>query len=168
MENITYDPNAELEQPCDVCHRFAEDCICPEELVTMNDEEKSVALAKLCGWIRPAGNAYKEGAWVIDIPDCLLWSNHYWNSEPFGIQVNFYDLSNMHLAWHVVCWLNEPAIGVNTDESDWRFHASLKWRAWWSRNEFKYYNKNAQRAWLDKILELAIKKGMIEGAVIAP
>ena len=84
----------------------------------MSDREKSVILARLCGW------AIREGS-----------------------DRSLYDPANMALAWRVLNWAGEV------------FELTIFWSV---SDLFESPPAVAQRAWLDKILELATGAGMVE------
>lgn len=128
----------------------------------MNDNEKSVMLAKLCGWIRPAGDCYKPGLWIIEVPSLPMWSiAHFWKTEPLDLpDFDFYHPANMELAWRVLDWglKVKPTDPTGSIHEPSRFHNKL--RAWMPM--YLWGNPKAQRLWLDKILSLAIEAGMVE------
>ena len=121
----------------------------------LSDQEKSVMLAKAMGWT------------------ALYWSNRdFWSSwyhlvdennrkikrrgihkntgDVFhSLMVDLYKPSNMALAWRVLNWAHETGLcrryadGVGKNIHFWDAPA------------------DAQRAWLDKILTLAIEAGLV-------
>jgi len=94
----------------------------------MNDEEKSVALAKVTG---------------LEVRD---WHIKQFIRTPEGqiIEADLYLPANMALAWWVHIWMldNLDAVG------------SWKYVSWWE-NLAIFGEKDAQRLWLDKGLSLA-------------
>jgi hypothetical protein len=78
-----------------------------------------------------------------------------------GIEPGIYSVSTLYpdlyremhmaLAWKVHIW----AIHNSNDKFFKKYHK------WW-RTMKPFYNEDAQRAWLDKILSLAIEAGLVE------
>lgn len=126
----------------------------------MNDEEKSVLLAKLCGWIRPAGDEYLEGLWIIETPH-PMWTICYWREEPTELPgLNFYDSKYMSIAWEIMNW---ALTNFNIPNHFFQLREIAN-----GMNIFTLSPFQAQCTWLDKILELAIEAKMIQGANVAP
>lgn len=67
MGNVTYDPNAEAEQPCNICHEFAENCICPEVFDYKDDNGVQWVMAA-CGHY--VGGSPKPGDKIPACPNC--------------------------------------------------------------------------------------------------
>ena len=105
----------------------------------LTDQEKSVMLARAMGWtISP------QDVGVLFRPD----ESERWIA-------NLYAPAHMALAWRVLNWVTHSArIGARFD-------------IWFSRelhglDFLRYKPADAQRAWLDKILQLAIEAGIVE------
>ena len=114
----------------------------------LSDQEKSVMLAKAMGvdWriipLSEFDDIYADSAETVILdPDNVLIG--------YG---TLYDPANMALAWRCHLWA-------------WR-HVDIytRYRNWWRHHtEMSPMGKpDAQRLWLDKILELAIEAGLIE------
>lgn len=106
------------------------------DIKTLTDEQKSVMLAKLCGWV------------VTNGFDGIIISS---STEVFQITLTspnyLYNRKWMFIAWLVLNWAMP-----NNDIDRWWVVVGI-------------YNKppaEAQRAWLDKVLELAIEAGLVE------
>ena len=125
------------------------------DISKMSDQEKSVLLAKAMGWeIDRRGDHGSYDLWIDDILilqrvdyskigllDSVILNKH---------MPNLYSPANMALAWR--------AIGVMVDR-----HTEI-WDAffdWWDL-EIDPGHESAQRLWLDRVLELVIKAGIIE------
>ena len=70
--------------------------------------------------------------------------------------VNLYNPANMALAWRALNWADDQKFG--------RHSTDLEVYAWWERflhNAPSLSSADAQRAWLDRILSLAIEAGMV-------
>lgn len=109
----------------------------------LSDQEKTVMLARLCGWI-----IKEDGSktWVTCQDEAYSTTNLY---QPIF----------MLLAWRVLNWA-----GANFNKArpgDWRGamygsrHSTISELVGLSPAD-------AQRAWLDRILSLAIEAGMVE------
>ena len=68
---------------------------------------------------------------------------------------NLYDPANMYIAWQVPNWIDKK-YGNEDNAPLWD-----EFDQWWD-NQIIWCDKNAQRHWLDKILLLLIKAGMVE------
>ena len=113
------------------------------DISKMSDERKSVLLARAMGW-----EVFVTHDVTVFIPPEGLSAEEH-DRGIIGY-VDFYDPTNMALAWR--------AIGVMVDK-----HTEI-WDAffdWWDL-EIDPGHESAQRLWLDKILELAIEAGIIE------
>jgi hypothetical protein len=69
---------------------------------------------------------------------------------------NLYDPANMPLAWRVLNW----AYDLPQIEDQGRHDHFIKW--WREANLNTKPPADAQRLWLDKILELAVEAGIID------
>jgi hypothetical protein len=67
---------------------------------------------------------------------------------------NLFDPAKMALAWRVLNWAEDYAHDTST-----KLH--LGWMGFLPESLFQMKPADAQRAWLDKILELAIEAGMV-------
>ena len=106
----------------------------------LSDQEKTVMLARLCGWdIKSDGGR----TWVTCQDEAYSTTNLY---QPIF----------MLLAWRVLNWAieNLPKF-MRTIEENFLCIGVLPY--------FGITPENAQRAWLDRILSLAIEAGMVEG-----
>ena len=108
----------------------------------LSDEQKTVMLARLCGWgvsTALGGTSYESiFIYTQDNERC----------------VDLYDVANMALSWRVLNWA--AAHGITTQinvvyqykKGDWARMIDLP-------------PADAQRAWLDYILRKAIEAGMV-------
>ena len=122
---------------------------------TMTEQKKSIALFDLMKW-------RKEWA---DIHSMVLLDS---DGRGVGYRLmksgeempNLYDADNMALAWRVLNWASE------------KNSIYPKFMGWWFRQDsdldmlggylFDISPIDAQRAWLDKVLSLAIEANLIE------
>ena len=123
----------------------------------MSDQEKSVTLARLCGWDvwRLADNGNHNHIVVEDSSGKQIGEFFIEEMCP-----DFYSLTNMALAWRVLNWASE------------KNSIYPKFMGWWFRQDsdldmlggylFDMSPIDAQRAWLDKVLSLAIEANLIE------
>lgn len=116
----------------------------------MNDQEKSLVLARLMGW---------REVDEYDHMGHLLYRHWVDGGKRLSIVGHDFDLyhpDNMALAWRVHLWATTSAF--YDKYRYWLAHGTgyEGHLLWWEKT-------NAQRAWLDKILELAIEAGMVEG-----
>lgn len=109
----------------------------------LTDQEKSVMLARLCGWvvsIAMPGTKYESASIYT----------HY--GERCS---NLYDTKNMALAWRALNWAASQ--GITT-----QIHVIYQYKKGdWARM-IDLAPADAQRAWLDYILRKAIEAGMVE------
>lgn len=115
----------------------------------MTDEEKSKILAEMVGWQHKELSDHPDAThgWV-DENGLIIWTNDgYWSTYHFDL----YDTENMALAWRVLNWAMHEELmgrmvvgGKNIPLTDWYIEQDLECRP----------PADAQRAWLDKILEL--------------
>lgn len=128
---------------------------------TMTDQEKSSALARLCNPHLKAVRAWKRGGYNV-------YAYSFWDDATFVMHDrdvrskeeavrfavgNLYDPANMALAWRVLNWAIE-------NFSIPSHHFALRAMA----DDMAFFTlppADAQRAWLDKILVLAIEAGMV-------
>ena len=102
----------------------------------MSDQEKSVLLVKAMGWFF---GMHRDGLKVSPENNGIIQDG------------NLYDPANMALAWRVHLWALDNLGAVE----DW------KYVSWWE-NMAIFAEDDAQRLWLDTILELAIEAGLVE------
>ena len=108
----------------------------------LSDQEKTVMLARLCGWgvsTALGGTSYESiFIYTQDNERCA----------------NLYDPANMALAWRVLNWATEnlPKF-MRIIEENFLLIGVLPY--------FIIPPAEAQRAWLDRILSLAIEAGMV-------
>ncbi len=129
------------------------------DISKMSDQEKSVMLAKAMGWgVNREGDHGSYDLWIEDILilqrveyakigmlDSVLLNKH---------MPSLYAPANMALAWKVAQW------GHTLPEyTQWMLEPN-RLGTWF--NFTRMPPAEAQRLWLDKILELAIEAGMIE------
>ena len=107
----------------------------------MNDQEKSVMLARAMEWTVTA--SLTNDRQYISPPNRP-------DSEDYI--TDLYDPANMALAWRVHLWAHYSA----------EVNHGYRYRNWCIRDTDTLFNENAQRLWLDKILELAIEAGLVE------
>lgn len=112
----------------------------------LSDQEKSVMLARLMG---------KAVDCNCGKPDCKFGreSQQRTGRDWFLPDVpNLYDPVNMSLAW----------LGLNWADTNLKGYDALDLYFWWDKGSLlSLPPEKAQRAWLDKILELAYKAGML-------
>lgn len=116
----------------------------------LSDQEKSVMLARAMGWeVYPM----YEGSpmMLFNAPGDEV--NHS----------NLYLSENMALAWRVLNWglVVKPTDPVGSIHSPDRIHNKLED---WLRTTFLWGRPDAQKQWLDQVLELAIEAGLMEVA----
>jgi len=115
------------------------------DIKTLTDEQKSVMLAKLCGWV------------VTNGFDGIIISS---STEVFQITLTspnyLYNRKWMFIAWLVLNWAMQQKIAVY-DNVNFRDLLSDYLIDVKDFGAFGLPPADAQRAWLDKILELAIE-----------
>ena len=124
----------------------------------MTDQAKSVMLARIMpGW-EFSRQECGEGrwSWVDENGEQISGSLHddvvQMSDDPWWLVAPMlYSPPRMALAWRVLNWANEA------DEI-----TSQIWYWWHDRSLYRHSDADAQRAWLDKILELAIEAGLIQ------
>jgi hypothetical protein len=128
----------------------------------MTTREKTTLLAWLMGWrvqrYGASANPRYGRYGLYDANDKFIRRA----DVPNGIEINpldhivpnFYNVKNMALAWRVVTEINRQW----ENGEDW----ADGFFTWWNDAElWRLTATEAQAAWLDKILELAIEAGMI-------
>ena len=136
----------------------------------LNDQEKSVMLARCMGWkkLKP-GKAlvdwYATGGLDISAlaEQAFNPGTKYWYDETGAIRrdgvPNYYETDNMPLAWRVLNWASIEF----SDNTDIETYIWREWEGWWDNADLKDESPAyAQRAWLDKILSLAIEAGLVD------
>ena len=121
----------------------------------LSDQEKSVMLAKLWGWEME----YEPPKYRNDYGTAFLMSNgkplhavQFRYPAAYPSIPNLYDPVNMSLAW----------LGLNWADTNLKGYDALDLYFWWDKGSLlSLPPEKAQRAWLDKILELAIEAGML-------
>lgn len=121
--------------------------------------QASDLLCKMCGWrvteIDRSGPTMRE-CWtfvpgeVKEVYQAYLLATSKLSGFP-----NLYDPANMALAWRVLNWAGETQFGGNI--------TSRAWNNFWIDMRI-LPPADAQRAWLDKILKLAIEAGLVAAA----
>jgi hypothetical protein len=120
----------------------------------MSDHQKTVQLINLM----PDWSIWGIGE---DGDDIILWIDQK-DTTVLQAPNYLYDEKWMALAWRVVSWLCKPSVAIVLNHEDWRVYSGLKFRVWFTNHDTEYItDKTPQRAWLDKILELAIAAGMV-------
>lgn len=120
----------------------------------MSQEEKSVALAKLCGWEYSDDMRYLSGVYEYGV----IWFDRTDDSP------NLYDPANMALAWRVLNWASYNLNKITDDFSEgvlFDFMISGVVTNGYYDAVWTAPPDEAQSAWLDKILELAVEAGMV-------
>ncbi len=139
----------------------------PDTTTEKGQREASVMLAELCGW--HIGNIRLESrAWMRVMVDAS--GTDLGLRPPFGgglnkkeqelkptTLFNLYDPANMALAWRVLNWWEWVKSEEGGGLSEKTFFVGFgDFEAW-----MKMLPAEALRRWLDKILSLAVKEGMI-------
>jgi hypothetical protein len=125
----------------------------------MNDAEKSVALAKLVGWIRPAGKNYVAGLWFIEVPENPIWMRQLWRLEPFKLpNFDFFNEYSVNTVWKILNWVeNDSPFALEFNR--WFFaNGRLQGSCLWLAIDLE----SAVRIWLDKVLQLAEEAGLVK------
>ena len=111
----------------------------------LSDEQKSVMLAKLCGWNINQQDSGK--AWITCPDDAYATTNLY---RP----------AFMFLAWRVLNWASSNK-SPHPEERDEMQHKMQEWLTYHVGWLDILSPASAQRLWLDKILELAIEAELV-------
>lgn len=113
------------------------------DISKMSDREKSLLLAKAMGLLKRVGMVWY---WKDEHADYVIGS-----PKRLETQVpDLYDPVNMALAWRVHLWaVDHKVIGLN-------------YIRWFDSGIACWLQEDAQRLWLDQILELAVEAGIIE------
>lgn len=119
----------------------------------MSEQEKSVMLARLVGWEVNQNNSPVGQIFI------------YYDRPRSNAIANLYDTANMALAWRVLNWFWAFCKPLETPQqvTMWDgYHADLiLWMIDYGSSYEDMPPAEAQAAWLDKILELAIEAGMV-------
>ena len=147
----------------------------------LSDQEKSVMLARAMGWTIEHNEVGEDphtgrnyySSWIsddagrpIDWPcddGTVEWSIPAFRPSWREFTFNLYDSANMPLAWRVLNWFTGEDREIDK-ESIKKLPAFLAFDSWWTAKDNFLYQLSpvdAQRAWLDKILELAIDAGLV-------
>lgn len=128
-------------------------------MTEMSDQEKSNVLGKLCGWSVVEFMQYYDYR-LLDTSDNEIASLPDWYQTD-GDMPNLYASENMALAWKCIEWVTAPPKTLQMAEAA----LNTKFGYWWQGNAmWAETATDAQRTWLDKILELAVEAGMVEVA----
>jgi len=129
-------------QKCKKCllnHEISETLIPEDRLDTF---EKSKLLAEVS----------ERLVFFQNIPGIKLWSGEQLFPVP-----NLYEPENMNIAWEVLNWISRVPHGPL------RVSIAAKFDIWWQESELYAYNPSqALQIALDKMLELAVKAGIVE------
>ena len=122
----------------------------------LSDGQKTVILAMAMGWKKAEPSATVMELFYGKIAQHMpaeVWQTSDGSWIPFGLP-NFYDESQMALAWRALNWAieNLPKF-MRTIEENFLCIGVLPY--------FGITPETAQRAWLDRILSLAIEAGMV-------
>jgi hypothetical protein len=131
----------------------------------LSDQEKSVMLARAMGW-EFSRHECGEGrwSWVDENGYQIGGSLHddvvkVADDPALSVAPMLYSPARMALAWRVLNWAAD------------RIVTTRQIHAWWYSGDAQKHSKGylvmlsperAQRAWLDKVLELAIEAGLVE------
>ncbi len=123
----------------------------PDTTTEAGRVEASILLAELCGWIT------SDGLWHRYMPPsgagaCVNHAKGQEITTIFALCPTLYNPANMALAWRVLNWAFANFVDIWLEET---------FRAWVPNPLYTLPPADAQRAWLDKILTLAIEAGML-------
>lgn len=128
-----------------------------KQIEAMTEQEKSVILARLCGWLKTDEYFYSYfppfGQGVsVNRTKGYVETDIFDTKKLHGCRTLYHVLS-MPLAWYVLNWAMS-----NLDKEDYDYQMSR----FIEFSEFETMPpQEAQRLWLDKILNLALETGMI-------
>lgn len=114
------------------------------DITTLTDEEKSVMLAKLVGWEEVETNDFSTCFWIDDERGYF----YVWETGE-----GLYSSDNMPLAWRILNWAHNNFVTVDRMAIHDMF---------WVTQIYGSKPEDAQRLWLDRVLEIAIKGGVVE------
>ena len=112
----------------------------------MNDQEKSVLLAKAKGWYQLDEEPIMGARWQEPGKP-----NTYWINPP-----NLYSPANMVLAWRIHLWMIEKETGKRESP----YAVSPKPYLHWWKGKVPWMSEDCQRLFLDKIFELEVNNGI--------
>ena len=116
------------------------------DLTKLTDQEKSVMLARAMGWDVETKSANPWSAFTNDEPN-YIEVIFYKDAEGYLHETCDFYTDHMEVAWRVLNWAAK------------RFDIY----EWWDVQDMPEEEPAvAQRAWLDKILELCIEAGIVE------
>lgn len=117
------------------------------DISKLTPQQKSVMLARLCGW-----------QWVnrLDMHQMIVDANGIMLCGGGFHTLNLYESHNMALAWRVLNWGAKKLYTVDEWANDIVFTTDTS-----AYNLWDLPPADAQRLWLDKVLELAIEAGMV-------
>ena len=131
----------------------------------LTDQEKSVLLAKAMG-----GEPDTYPLWMLDFKESRVLGGET-NLSTADYVFNLYNPANMALAWRVLNWAGKQ-VPTETSRSglilhSWAGRLHSFWGASYWVNGHKLFlhsmdPADAQRAWLDKVLSLAIEAELVE------
>jgi hypothetical protein len=118
------------------------------DISNLTDQEKSVLLAKAMGWpIEQGLKVFGQIDWII---------------PPEGDMIaTLYNPVNMALAWRVLNWAQEQ-------QPEYVGQGFLDFWDVEYPHLYEFSPAEAQRLWLDKILELAIEAGLVKESTLSP
>lgn len=123
------------------------------DISKLTDHKKSIMLARLMGWYRPAGDEYTGSLWIFDTGGRTRYDGMFWGvAETFHPDFDLYKTEYIHIAWLVLNWACDQQAIIDWCKEE-QFMEDIR----------DYWNlplAEAQRLWLDKVLELAIEAGM--------
>lgn len=136
----------------------------------MNDQEKSVMLAKVLEWSISEPYENNMGDMVVAVSTPHGAHNNVWaGCEGVDDDTYFYDVGSMDLVWWVLNWAWEQhdrmVVSLNEESGEYEVEP-LKYWTWrlmnvlWEAGRMNPYK--AVRHILDSILELAINAGKVE------
>lgn len=137
----------------------------PDTTTEQGQREASVMLARLCRWDVSYGLIDSDQSWDGFCHDTLTIT-----TDTGEWCDNLYDPANMALAWRVLNWaMSEDMqfVGFVNYGNGWEHKPAEASSHGFSELverevDFSLSPADAQRAWLDKILTLAIEAGMLE------
>ncbi len=137
------------------------------DISEMSARDKSVLLARAMGWELELATCGEPRYAVVDQGGGRLAGSLYYTvvdgMGPIEAYANLcpklYDEANMALAWRVLNWAMDRGgpWGLALDVGDFELEGWLYECQLWNLS-----GSNAQRAWLDKCLALAIEAGLVE------
>jgi hypothetical protein len=129
------------------------------DISNLTDQEKSVLLVKVMG-------KYEDVA-VLQVVDALVDGDRkdYWKHNGIVEQIpDLYNPAYMAKAWRVLnwAWLQTKTLHEKRAE-EWIAKIDQVLMDYWCEG-----GDRAQRAWLDKIVELCIEAGSIKESMLSP